>query len=171
METNNMSIKLKKITDKSWIVLEDANDSKLGLLTQIMEQYTLMLRGKKQTFLNKKELTKYFKQDIFSKQIEDVETLETSVEYFVKGYPINYDNPIEIKHPTVNLPLYSKKEESDVLYSAGYYCINFPKNWMPSFCPKLSTLEKYGYAGPFKTKIEMKSVLSEKRKKRNLNNE
>ena len=34
------------------------------------------------------------------------------------------------------------------------------KGWVKSFCPKLITLQRYAYKGPFKTDLEMKQVLS-----------
>lgn len=161
-----MSVKLKEITDKSWLVLGDAEEYKIGLLTQIKDQYTLTIRGQKQNFYNKKELNKYFKEDVFSKPAEAFSQEAIKKEYFINGYPINFDNPIEVTREDTKLPLYSKKESSDVIYTAGYYCVNFPKNWMPSFCPKLATVQTYGCVGPFKTRNEMKSALIKLRKQK-----
>ena len=56
--------------------------------------------------------------------------------------------------------LFTKSKKSKSLYCAGYYCIQFEKGWVKSFCPKLVTLEKYQYKGPFKTELEMRSELS-----------
>ena len=56
--------------------------------------------------------------------------------------------------------LFTKSKKSKSLYCAGYYCIQFEKGWVKSFCPKLVTLEKYVYKGPFKTELEMRSELS-----------
>ena len=58
------------------------------------------------------------------------------------------------------LPLFTKSGDSKSLYCAGYYVIRFDKGWVKSFCPKLITLQRYEYQGPFKTEIEMKQVLS-----------
>jgi hypothetical protein len=58
------------------------------------------------------------------------------------------------------LPLFTKSGDSKSLYCAGYYVIKFDKGWVKSFCPKLITLQRYPYQGPFKTEIEMKQVLS-----------
>jgi len=38
---------------------------------------------------------------------------------------------------------------------------------MPAYCPKLSTLETYEYAGPFKSEMEMRSNLVKLRKEKN----
>ena len=58
------------------------------------------------------------------------------------------------------LPLYAKSAKSKSQYCAGYYVIKFRKGWVKSYCPKLITLERYPYHGPFKTETEMKSVLN-----------
>ena len=51
------------------------------------------------------------------------------------------------------LPLFTKSEKSKSLYCAGYYTIRFEKGWVKSFCPKLITVERYEYRGPFKTEL------------------
>ena len=38
--------------------------------------------------------------------------------------------------------------------------IKFRKGWVKSFCPKLITLERYPFQGPFKTELEMRSILN-----------
>lgn len=59
------------------------------------------------------------------------------------------------------LPLYTKNDKSKSQYCAGYYLILFKKGWMKSFCPKLITLERHQYRGPFKTEIELDHELFE----------
>ena len=58
------------------------------------------------------------------------------------------------------LPLFTKSNKSKSAYCAGYYIIEFEKGWVKSFCPKLITIERYNFKGPFKTEIEMRSELS-----------
>ena len=82
---------------------------------------------------------------------------------FIAGFEIPFPAPelVSSDHPDYNkdLPLFSKTANSDVLYAAGWYAINFEKGWKHGNCPKLSTLITYGYEGPFKTKIELKQRL------------
>ncbi len=163
-----MSIKLKPITEQSWLVINDTEETRVGLLTEIRDQYTLMVAGAKQQFLNRKEVNKFFNEDVFSNVAEPVVEELTDKNYFIRGYPVDFDNPSEVLVKGNKLPLFSKKSTSDVYYSAGYYCLNFPKNWMPAYCPKLSTLETYEYVGPFKSEIEMRSQLTKMRKEKNL---
>jgi hypothetical protein len=58
------------------------------------------------------------------------------------------------------LPLFAKSDKSKSQYCAGYYVIKFRKGWVKSLCPKLITLERNNYYGPFKTENEMKIVLN-----------
>jgi hypothetical protein len=58
------------------------------------------------------------------------------------------------------LPLFTKSSASKSLYCAGYYIIKFDKGWVKSFCPKLITIERYPFKGPFISELEMKQVLS-----------
>ena len=163
-----MTVKLKPITETSWLVLGDTDADRVGLLTEIQNEYTLMVKGEKKKFLNRKEVNKYFKQDIFNNVVEPTTTEEVKKDYFINGYPVEFDNPNEVILKGNKLPLFSKKATSEVYYSAGYYCLHFPKNWMPAFCPKLSTLETYEFVGPYKTEMEMYTHLTKLRKEKNL---
>lgn len=164
-----MSIRLKPITETSWLVISDVDGNRIGLLSQLRNQYTLMIKDVKKHFLNRKEVNDYFKENIFENTVETTEQ-EEKKDYFINGYPVDFDNPHEVLIAGNKLPLFSKKATSEVYYSAGYYCVNFPKNWVASYCPKLSTLNAYEYAGPFKSEMEMKTNLSRLRKEKNAKN-
>ncbi len=159
-------MKLKTITETSWLVLDDSEQDRVGLLTEIRDRYTLMIRGEKKLFLNRSEVTNYFKEDIFNNIVQPKEKESTDTTFFVKGFPVDYENPHEVILKGTDLPLYSKKATSDVYYSAGYYCLHFPKNWMPAYCPKFSTLKEYEYSGPYTTEIEMRNSLGRLRRER-----
>ena len=162
-----MSIKLKPITETSWLVLGDTEDTRIGLLTEIRNQYVLMVKGEKQQFVNRKEVNKFFEEDVFENVVEPIAEENSKKDYFINGYPVDFDAPNEVLIKSNKLPLFSKKATSDVYYSAGYYCLHFPKNWMPAYCPKLSTLETYEYTGPFKSELEMRQSLTKNRKEKN----
>ena len=78
----------------------------------------------------------------------------------VSGYPTScnpYNTMYDVRR---KLPLFTKSTKSKSLYCAGYYIIEFDKGWVKSFCPKLITIERYNYKGPFTTDIEMRQELS-----------
>ena len=164
-----MSVKLKPITETAWLVLGDTDEIRIGLLTEIRNQYVLMIKGVKQQFINRKEVNKFFNEDVFENVVEPIVEENVKKDYFINGYPVDFDGPNEVLIKGNRLPLFGKKATSEVYYSAGYYCLHFPKNWMPAYCPKLSTLETYEYAGPFKTELEMRTSLTKNRKEKNLN--
>jgi len=152
---------LKEITEDSWLVLE--NDAiELGLLSITPTgAYTLVNDTGKHSFPNVDQLYTFFENDIFNHVDSSPVTIEKS--FFVKGYPINYHDPVEADLVS-DLPLFKKTHTSEVYHCAGYYCIRFPKGWISVFCPKLSTLSKYDYQGPFLTDLKAKVRLKELRK-------
>ena len=64
---------------------------------------------------------------------------------------------VELKR---KLPLYTKTENSQSFFCAGYYVVHWEDgSHSPSYCPKLITLSRYEFDGPFKTKMEMQETL------------
>lgn len=162
-----MSVKLKPVTESAWLVINDTDDNRVGLLTEIRNQYVLMIAGAKKNFINRKEVNNYFKEDIFKSVPQIIaEDKSDEKENFINGYPVNFKTPIEVNIVGNKLPLFTKKQDSNVYYCAGYYCFNFPKEWLGALCPKLSTIQAWEHVGPFKTKDEMKLELSKLRKER-----
>jgi hypothetical protein len=145
------------INNKFWIVEKDGE--KFATLRKDEEnRFVMSNESGIKIYDNKESLTRHFGKDFFVaniiKEANDSNPLE------VHGYATS-TNPhnamFDIKR---KLPLFTKSEDSKSLYCAGYYVIRFDKGWVKSFCPKLITLQRYEYRGPFKTEIEMKQVLS-----------
>jgi hypothetical protein len=155
-------IKVREITEHSWILIADEDDQKIGLLSEFQGEFILLAKDAKTKFPNKDEITKFFNEDIFSNVVLDT---ATETEYFVDGYPVKSIKPHEVANNKTGLPLYTKSSSSDVYHCAGYYCLMFPKVWVFSFCPKYATLEKYEYFGPYKTAAQAKEQLSILKKK------
>lgn len=158
-----MTIQLKELTDNSWLVMIEQEQEKIGLLSVSQAgSYTLLSNNGKVWFANQQEVRDFFEEDVFENILITITENEEAKDFFVKGYPVDFNNPFEAdpEDQINDLPLYTKTKNSKVYHCAGYYCIRFPKGWTSSFSPKLSTLEKYEYVGPFKTEMEMKSNLS-----------
>ena len=147
----------KPIVDgKFWIVEDQGN--KVGVL-KVTEQkkYVFSSKDKVTTFDNKKKLFETFGKDFF---VAKTTMPMSDVPKEVHGYSASSEphNPMfDVKR---NLPLFTKSSKSKSVYCAGYYIIKFEKGWVKSFCPKLITIERYPYEGPFKTDLEMKQRLS-----------
>lgn len=146
------------VEGKFWIVEED--DKKVGVL-KVTEQKKFVFSSKDTVtvFDNKKKLFEMFGQDFFiSKKKEPIVENDQTKE--IHGYPTSTTpfNPMfDVKR---HLPLFTKSNKSKSVYCGGYYIIKFDKGWVKSFCPKLITIERYQYEGPFRTEMEMKQRLN-----------
>lgn len=144
------------IDGKFWIVEEQGN--KIGVL-KITEQkkYVFSSKDSVTTFDNKKKIFEEFGKDFFVKG-QDRPQPETKKEIY--GYPTStapHNGMFDVKK---KLPLFTKSTKSKSVYCAGYYIIKFNKGWVKSFCPKLITIDRYTYEGPFTTELEMKERLN-----------
>ena len=149
-----MTVHAKEIINGKFWILEDEGE-KIATLSLADDKFLLSDRRGTRFFNN----TKLVETD-FGKQIvwDKLDITETGVKeaYGYSTSVVPYNTLYDVKR---KLPLFSKSLTSKSLYCAGYYIICFDKGWLKAFCPKLVTLEKYPYQGPFKTKLEMKTTL------------
>lgn len=145
------------IDDKFWIVEKDG-EKFATLRKNEDDRFVLSNKTGVKTFKNKKEVLKQYGKNFFVVNI--VEEAADAGENDVHGFPACVSPQNAMFDVQQKLPLFTKSKESKSLYCAGYYTIRFDKGWVKSFCPKLITLQRYNFRGPFKTELEMKQVLS-----------
>ena len=152
-----MTLKAKPILqDKFWIV-EDQG-VKVGTLSKNEEGFVVTTSGKTNFFKSENQLKRTFGKNFLIASIQESPDAEKKLE--VHGYPTRtkpYNSMYDIQR---KLPLFTKSEKSKSVYCAGYYLIKFNVNWLKSYCPKLITVERNEYMGPYKTEFEMKAALS-----------
>jgi len=151
----NMQAK-QLVPNKFWIVQDKGK--KIGTLQKDTNCYYFVTKIEKYKFDTEEDIFATFGKDFFEQSVKQ-KTKDNKV-LDVYDYPTSTKpwNPLyDVKNA---LPLYSKSRKSKSLYCAGYYCIRFAKGWVKSFCPKKITLERYEFRGPFKTELEMRTVLS-----------
>jgi len=144
------------VPNKFWIVQNYG--TKVGTLQKNKEGFILVTPSDKIHFENVEKVYDAFGKDFFEQSVN--KKTKNSKVMEVHNYPTStpaYNPLLDVQN---NLPLYSKSKKSKSLYCAGYYTIRFAKGWVKSFCPKLITLQRYEYKGPFKTEMEMRQVLS-----------
>lgn len=145
------------IPDKFWIVEE--NGTKVATLRKNEDnRFVMSNEAGIKIFESKESITKEYGKDFFAAKI--IREADDSKDGEVHGFPSSTSPHNAMFDIRKKLPLFTKSEDSKSLYCAGYYVIKFDKGWVKSFCPKLITLQRYEYKGPFKTEIEMKQVLS-----------
>jgi hypothetical protein len=146
----------KEILENKFWIVEDSG-VRVGTLTKEENSYILSSKGSVNVYKDEKQLKKTFGKNFLTAKIT-LPTAET--EYSVHGYPtrsVPYNSMFDISR---KLPLFTKSEKSKSVYCAGYYLVKFNVNWLKSFCPKLITIERNQYVGPFKTELEMKAALN-----------
>jgi hypothetical protein len=145
------------IENKFWIV--EQNGIKFATLRKDEENRFVMSNERGfEIYDSQESLTRKYGKDFFTVKI--VKEADDSLPDEVHGFPTSATPHNTMYNVRKKLPLFTKSEDSKSHYCAGYYVIRFDKGWVKSFCPKLITLERYEYQGPFKTEIEMKQVLS-----------
>lgn len=145
------------IDNKFWIVEKDG--TKFATLRKNEDnRFILSNELGVKIYDTKESLTKQFGKDFFvAKIVKEADEAKPNEVHGFSTSTIPFNSMFDIKR---KLPLFTKSEDSKSLYCAGYYVIRFDKGWVKSFCPKLITLQRYEYRGPFKTELEMKQVLS-----------
>lgn len=159
-----LDVKTKPLIDgKFWLI--EAEGEKLGTLTKEKKGYSFMRQGHKVDIADLAVFQTLFGITITEDQLKKNKPQKEQKEKAQEGWHI-YDFACSSKpyNPLYDvrqkLPIYSKSDKSKSQYCAGYYVIRFRKGWVKSFCPKLITLERYDHRGPFKTELEMRSVLN-----------
>ena len=151
-----MTIKANTVLKNKFWIIED-NGKKVGTLSYSDDRYLYSCNNETCFFDNQKQISK--KLGTIQWDGELPKTIKNS-EKIVHNYPTSV-TPFNTKYDVQRkLPLFTKSSKSNSLYCAGYYIIHFDKGWVKSFCPKMVTLERYEYKGPFKTDIEMRQELS-----------
>ena len=149
-------MKAKEIVkNKFWILSDDTKN--IGTISFNDEQYMLSDSKGSRFFNDTFEIQESLQSKV---SWQELEINEVKPEKIVNEYPTSclpYNDMYDVKR---RLPLFTKSSKSKSLYCAGYYTIKFEKGWVKSFCPKLITVERYEYRGPFKTELEMRTELS-----------
>ena len=165
-----MAVKLKTIVENNFWIMEDGGN-KVGTVNKVDQKHYQIFskftdRPVKYTL---GEIINEWGEDCFKDPVQVQVTQNITKEgnqYMLFKYPCASMPTNEMYDVQRKLPLYTKNNKSNSAHSAGYYIVQYPSNgWTRSFCPKLVTLERYPYRGPFKTKADMALALKKSRLK------
>ena len=151
-----MTIKANTVLKNKFWIVED-NGKKVGTLSHSEDRFLYSCNNQTYFFDNQKQISKKLGKIVWD---DNVEKKITSSEKIVHNYPTSVTPFNTMYDVQRKLPLFTKSVKSNSLYCAGYYIIHFDKGWVKSFCPKMVTLERYEFKGPFKTDVEMRQELS-----------
>lgn len=152
-----MSMIAHKIVENKFWTLEE-NGQKIAYIEATPAGYNLHRNDVKNAL--KQELFKSI-NDIQSKydiKFNNKDTItEKDSELNVNGYPVKsfpYNKVYDMRR---KLPMFTKTPKSKSYHCAGYYIVKFENiDWIVSYNPKLITVSKYAYRGPFFNVTEAK---------------
>ena len=149
-----MSLLAKAIVkNKCWIVEDDG--IKIGTIMTNPKGVVYQHENKREQFTSLKLCSDRYNIIVDKTPPKRVITESNSV----YGFPCEYkaNNALwDVKH---KLPIFTKGSKSKSFFCAGYYIVKFNNGWVKSYCPKLITLNRYPYAGPYDTLEEMQERL------------
>ena len=141
------------IKDKFWILEENAK--RVGMMNFKDNNYTINLK--------RKDLVAQSQDELKTMGIEFVvRDLTHGGHLEVMGYPTDQEEVFNVKEID-GFPTFTKKALSKSTHVAGWYGLRFKNGWCTSLCPRLSTVKTNTFVGPFKTKMDLKVVLGQKK--------
>ena len=145
------------VKNKFWIV-EEAGE-KIATIQAIEEGgFAYVHDEQRELFPSIKMISKKYNIEFVKAEKPKKEKLDV---YDVYGFPTNTQPNNEVLDVQRYLPIYTKGSKSKSFFCAGYYIIKFSSTWVRAYCPKLITLNRYEYQGPFKTQERMIEAMRE----------
>lgn len=133
------------VPNQFWILKQD--DRKIGNIEASADGFAVKIGDSVQSFKTINKIKQRVAID-FEPVIKRQGVASTNS---VHGFPTNghaYNAIFDVKH---QVPLWTQEPRSKSWYSAGWFQVKQGRNWTVEFCPKLITLQRYPYRGPFHT--------------------
>ena len=143
-----MVIKAKPVVDNQFWILKQ-NDRKVGNIEATGDGFSVKIDNQVTNFKTISLIRQ--RANIEFEQLEKLSVRKSAVNH-VHDYPAGSKVYNPIWNVQYRLPLYTKTEKSKSWFAAGWYRVCQHKTWKTVQSPKLITLERYKYQGPFFTK-------------------
>ena len=150
-----MTLKAKSIVENRFWIIENDKGERIGNIAQTTSGVRCTMEDNVEIFPTMQEVLA--QKDI--KVVRRSREPKVVVENSVYDYPTNHTPHNILWNVKLKVPIYTKNDKSSSYYCAGYYIVRYNKNFTPEFTPKLITLQRYEYEGPYKTKLEQQERL------------
>lgn len=143
------------VKDKFWIVEEDGE--KIATIQAVEEGgFVYVHEDRREQFASIKMLSKEY-NIVFDKMPRKKK--EPTEAHQVYGWPTDHKPYNPLFDVSRRLPVYTKTNKSKSYFCAGYYIVKFNNTWTKAYCPKLITLQRYQFRGPWHTKEQQQEHL------------
>ena len=147
------------VKNKCWVVEKDGE--KYGSILANDYEVVLVHGNQRERFSNLKMLKDRYNIVLDSASPAKINNTTTSDVY---GYPCQGRARNILWEVQKKLPLYTRDAKSKSFFCAGYYVVKLNNIWEGAFCPKLITLNRYPFQGPFNTSEQMLAALAQQQK-------
>ena len=135
------------VPNQYWILRH--NDEKVGNIQATGDGFQVKINNQVQSFKSMRMIRQRVGID-FEPAVKTAKPSQDEIYGFRTGCRA-YNGIFEVRK---QLPLFTKTRKSKSWYAAGWYLVQQGRNWQTVQNPKLITLQRYTYRGPFKTKEE-----------------
>jgi hypothetical protein len=143
------------VKNKIWIV--ESNHAKVGNIMMVDEGGVVYVHDdQREMFPSIKILSQKYNITFLP-----AEKKKVTVEHDVYGFPTSTKPHNQILDIQRYLPIYTKNAKSKSYFCAGHYIVKYNAVWVREFCPKLITLNRYEYQGPFRTQERAVAAMKE----------
>jgi hypothetical protein len=141
------------VKNKFWIVERDGE--KIATIQAVDEGgFVFVDQNKRQPYASVKSIKNKL-NIVFDRPPK----IKTEVSNEVYGFPASTRTYNCLYDVSKKLPIYTKNAKSKSYYCAGHYAIKFNSTWTKAFCPKLITLQRYDFQGPYQTKEDLDAAM------------
>jgi len=137
------------IPNQYWILQQD--NQKIGNIEAAPDGYAVKIMQQTQKF---KTINMVKNRIGVEFQSTPARQTKSHTKHQVHGFPTTskpHNAIYDVKH---RVPLWTKDANSKSWYAAGWYKIKQGRSWSVIQCPKLITLNRYRYQGPFLTETQ-----------------
>jgi hypothetical protein len=135
------------VPDQFWILKQD--DEKIGNIQATANGFTVKILDQVENYKNVRMIKQRIGID-FEPAVKTNKKPQNQVHGFDTGCAA-YNGIYEVRR---QLPLFTKTRKSKSWYAAGWYQVMQNRTWQVIRNPKLITLQRYPYHGPFHTDKE-----------------
>jgi len=140
------------VKNKYWIV--EQSGSKVATIQAIEDGgFSYVHNEQRERFASIRMISK--KYNIEFAKAEKIKANHTGDVY---GYPCQGRSYNEVYDVARRLPIYTQSPKSRSFFCAGHYLVKYGNNWIHEYCPKLITVNRYEFQGPFKTEMAARNA-------------
>ena len=136
------------VPNQYWILKQD--DRKVGNIEAGPQGFSVKINNQVESFKTINTIKQRVQIDFEPVLRKKSSTSANSVHGYSTGSRA-YNAIYDVKH---QVPLWTRDAKSKSWYAAGWYQIRQGREWETVFCPKLITLQRYAYRGPYYTEDE-----------------